>query len=524
MPKITIDHREVEVPDGASVLDAARALKIDIPTLCYLDGHPANTSCLVCMVKLCQSGKLVPACATPAEDGMQVESETEEVRAVRRQALDLLLSDHLGDCLAPCWFGCPANMDIPVMLRQIADQDFAAALATVKRDIALPAVLGRICPAPCEKVCRRAQADGAVAICLLKRFVADIDLASSEPYLPECAPSSEKWVAIVGAGPTGLAAAYYLARYGHACTLFDENPLPGGRLLRETTEAELPRDVLQAEIDSILKLGVQLRAGTRVATDPAPADLQQEYDAVLLATGGLSTEQADAWGVTLGPRGIDVDSRSYTTKVAGLFAAGGAMRGKCMVVRSVADGKDAALAIDQYLRGVPVIGPTRPWNVKMGRLQPEELSVFLADASRQARREPAAGRPAGYSAGEAVEQAERCLHCDCRALPDCRLRHYAAMYDAQPKRHGAAQRAFVQDRTHETVVYEPGKCIACGLCVGITEAAGEPVGLTFRGRGFDVQIAVPMTGTLSEALTETAGQCVTACPTGALAWNKSPNS
>ncbi|MDY0166891.1 MAG: FAD-dependent oxidoreductase [Thermoguttaceae bacterium] len=518
MPKLSIDHREVEVPQGATILDAARKLDIDVPTLCHLDGHPANTSCLVCMVKIRQSGKLVPACGAPAEDGMEVESETDEVHAVRRQALELLLSDHLGDCLAPCWFGCPANMDIPLMLRQIARRDFAGAIETVKRDIALPAVLGRICPAPCEKTCRRTQADGAVAICLLKRLVADVDLAASQPYVPECAPASGKRVAIVGAGPTGLAAAYYLARRGHACVLFDENPTPGGRLLRETSEEELPREVLQAEAETILRLGIELRAGTRVANDPSPADVQREFDAVLLALGAQAPEQAEAWGVKTQRRGIGIDGATYATGVDGLFAAGAAVRGKCMVIRSAADGKEAAAAIDQYLRGEPVTGIPRPLNVRMGRLQADEIDVFLAAANRAGRREPSGGTQAGFAADEGAEQAERCLRCDCRALADCRLRHYAAVYQADPKRHGSPQRHFVQDWTHEKVVYEPGKCIACGLCIAITEAAGEPVGLAFRGRGFDVRVAVPMTGTLSDALTKTAAECVAACPTAALAW------
>ena len=97
-------------------------------------------------------------------------------------------------------------MDIPTMLRQIAAGQFREAIATVKRDIALPAVLGRICPAPCEKICRRGDLDAAVSICLLKRLVADVDLASSEPYSPACEPASGKRVAIVGArsdGPLG---------------------------------------------------------------------------------------------------------------------------------------------------------------------------------------------------------------------------------------------------------------------------------------------------------------------------------
>ena len=120
------------------------------------------------MVRINGNGQLVPSCATLAAEGMQVESETKAVRQVRRTALELLLSDHLGDCMAPCQFGCPAQMDIPTMLRQIVAGQWREAIATVKRDIALPAILGRICPAPCEKVCRRGDLDGAVSICLLE--------------------------------------------------------------------------------------------------------------------------------------------------------------------------------------------------------------------------------------------------------------------------------------------------------------------------------------------------------------------
>ena len=141
------------------------------------------------------------------------------------------------------------------------------ALVTVKADIALPAVLGRICPAPCEKVCRRGNLDGAVAICELKRIVADADLASAEPYLPPCRPASGKRVAIVGGGPAGLAAAYYLAQGGHACTIFDDTDTLGGMFGREIPAEKLPRDVLEREIAQILRLGIETRLNTRVGRD-----------------------------------------------------------------------------------------------------------------------------------------------------------------------------------------------------------------------------------------------------------------
>ncbi len=99
-----------------ALLDAARKLGIDIPALCFLPGHDPSTSCMVCVVKLAGSGRFVPSCATTAVDGMEVESETDEVRHLRRANLELLLSDHLGDCIGPCHEICPAKMNIPLML------------------------------------------------------------------------------------------------------------------------------------------------------------------------------------------------------------------------------------------------------------------------------------------------------------------------------------------------------------------------------------------------------------------------
>ncbi|MFH1747985.1 MAG: 2Fe-2S iron-sulfur cluster-binding protein, partial [Planctomycetota bacterium] len=119
MPRVTIDNREVEVPAGSTVLDAAEQLGIEIPTLCYLKGYAPNTTCMVCVVKREDTGRFVPACATRVEDGMRVSSATDEVRQARRTALELLLSDHVGDCRAPCQYACPFNTDIPSMLRQL---------------------------------------------------------------------------------------------------------------------------------------------------------------------------------------------------------------------------------------------------------------------------------------------------------------------------------------------------------------------------------------------------------------------
>ena len=517
MPKLSIDGRPVEVEAGATILDAAEKLGIEIPTMCYLRGHEATTSCMVCVVKVLGAKGLLPACGTPARDGMQVENDCEEVRDARRSALELLLSDHVGDCVGPCQMACPAHMDIPLMIRQIEAGQLKDAIATVKRDIALPAVLGRICPAPCEKVCRRAQHDEAVSICLLKRFVAGVDLQSDETYRPACAAERGKRVAIIGAGPAGLAAAYYLRRDGIACTVIDDHEQPGGMLRYGVSREELPRNVLDAEIACIENLGVKFRFRTRVGTDVSMDEIRKQYDAVFIGTGALEPGDADHLGVPAAADRIKVDSRTYATDVPGVFAGGDAVRKRRLTVRAVADGKEAAVAIGQYLTGAEMTGAVRPFTSRMGRLADGEMETFLQSAVSTPRQKPS-GPTGGFIESEARAESSRCLHCDCRKGETCRLRRYAQAYGARQTRYKAQRRSFAQQTQHPEIIYEPGKCINCGICIEIASAFGEELGLTFIGRGFEVRVAVPFDASLAEGLRIAAAQCVQACPTGALAF------
>jgi ferredoxin len=218
--------------------------------------------------------------------------------------------------------------------------------------------------------------------------------------------------------------------------------------------------------------------------------------------------------LTAGRRGLEVNRDTYETERPGLFAAGSAVRGKSLVVRSAADGKEAAACISQFLAGQPIRRPGRPFSSRLGRVADDEMRSFLSAAGPSTRHDPPQGTE--YSAGEASEQSRRCLGCGCLAHGDCRLERYAQLYHADASRFGGSRRPYEVLGRSGRVLFEPGKCIKCELCVQIAAQAQEPLGLTFVGRGFDVRLSVPFDGSIDDALTKVAAQCVAACPTGAL--------
>ncbi|MDP6523143.1 MAG: 2Fe-2S iron-sulfur cluster-binding protein [Kiritimatiellia bacterium] len=519
MPKLTIDGQVIEVEEGATVLAACRRLNIDIPTLCHRDGLPHFTSCMLCVVSSVGRNQTIPACTAKAEDGMVIETSTDEIMDLRRSALDLLLSDHLGDCEGPCRRGCPAYMDIPLMIRQIAEGRLQDAIVTVKDDIALPAVLGRICPAPCEKVCRRAEIDNPVSICLLKRYVADADLASSTPYTPDCMSATGKKVAIVGSGPTGLAAAYYLAIDGHACVIFEKNSSPGGTLREAVPPDQLPMEVLDKEVAAVRNLGAEFRMSTCVGKDVSLEQLRNDYDTVVLAIGDTKDADTDSLGIEVSGKGIEVSRKTFRVGETNLFAGGGAIGRRNLAVRAVADGKEIACSISQLLAGKEIVGRVRSFDSRLGKIREEEKTDFMQGVQPGRSVSPDIDQVIGMSPEQAAEESSRCMHCDCRKRDNCSLRRYADEYDTRQSRYKASERRnFESIRNHPEVIYEPGKCISCGICVRITEAEREELGMSFVGRGFDTRVCVPFNDSLAAGLKRTARQCVEACPTAALSF------
>ncbi len=517
-----IDDRDVTVPADTTILEAAASVNVSVPTMCHLNGYDRLTSCMVCVVHDLKTDAYLPACSARVEEGMHIETRSEGVREARKDALDFLLSEHVGDCMAPCLRACPAHMNIPLMIRHIRASQFHEALVTVKNDIALPAVLGRICPAPCEKACHRGSADDdPVSICLLKRYVADVDLASETPWRPPVNAPSGKSVAVVGAGPTGLAAAYYLLRQGHECHVYDQHQRPGGALRYGISKDILPESVVASEVERIAELGGQFRMGQRLGQNLDWKGLRNDYDAIVLAGGKMDTGSLSDTSISVSERGIVIERRTYMTSVLGVFAGGNAVAVGRVAVRAVGHGKEIALSVGRFLeKGKASVAPRR-FDSLLGKLRDEEAKEYAKEAQNRGRVSPEGGSSAGYSHKEALLESSRCFGCDCRKQESCRLRLYADEYKADQRRFTFVEKRHVQKNIqHDRVVFEPGKCIKCGLCVQITDKAGETLGLTSVGRGFDVRVEPPFGEPLSQALLKVAGDCVEACPTGALAWKE----
>jgi len=283
--KLEIDGRRVTADGTQTILDVAREHGIaDIPTLCHDQQLEPFASCYVCVVKVKGARTLLPACSTKVTSGMVVETSSPEVRESRRAALELLLSDHYADCVGPCQLSCPAEIDIQGYIALAAIGKYKDAIALIKENNPLPSVCGRVCTRPCEvKGCRRTMLDEAVGIDYIKRYISDLDLNSPDVYRPVLAPSNGRRVAVVGGGPAGLSAAYYLAIKGYGVQIFEGQPEPGGMLRYGIPEYRLPKDVLDLEIAQILGLGVKLKTNAALGKDFTIASLKQDgFEAVFL--------------------------------------------------------------------------------------------------------------------------------------------------------------------------------------------------------------------------------------------------
>lgn len=510
MPSITIDQRRIEAKPGETILQAARRAGIEIPTLCYLDACQAGGSCMVCAVKLKHKGQFIPACASVIVDGMEVENDTAEVRDARRMALELLFSDHLGDCLSPCQRICPAHLGIPAVLQHIRADHLALAAASIRHDLALAGILCRICHRPCEHGCRRGAHDDPVAIADLVTHAIDAESAAGGALVPACLTEKCGNVAIIGSGFSGLSTAWFLHQVGVTCTVIEQNPRPAETI--RAAHPNLPAGLLDAELNLLERSGIEFRCSTRIDDAAELGALTKEFGAVLLAIGPTAQAQAAALGLACDGRHLATDKASMMSSRDGVFVAGRAIRPNGQAVVSVADGKAVAACILKYLRGEPVLRPPKPFSVFMGKVAQGEMPDFLKDSSTAGR-----GSLDGVDIGRAIEESKRCVHCNCAKVETCKLRRLAIDYHVNLHRFGGRDRIrFRRDVDHPLICFEAGKCIRCGNCIRVAGDHKDALGLTFIGRGFDARLGVPFHQSMCAGLLDSARAAVAACPTGAL--------
>ena len=183
--RLNIDGKEVFGVPGQTILEVARENDVFIPTLCYDERTKIYGSCGLCVVEIEGMPKMVKACATIISPNMIIKTNTERVIESRKTNLELLLSNHVGDCRPPCVLACPAGTDCQGYVGLIANGEYEEAIELIKDKIPLPASIGRVCPHPCEEKCRRQLVDEPISIAWLKRFAADRDLEAENPFIPE---------------------------------------------------------------------------------------------------------------------------------------------------------------------------------------------------------------------------------------------------------------------------------------------------------------------------------------------------
>ena len=284
MINLTINGKQITAPEGSTILEAARLNDIYIPTLCYDKAVEVYGACGLCVVEAEGIPKLLRSCSAKAAEGMVINTESDRVVQSRKVAMELLMSAHDGDCVAPCQLNCPARTDCQGYVGLIANGEYDAALKLIKNKISLPASIGRVCPHPCEKACRRKNVEEPINIAQLKAFAADMDL-KADSYVPEVAPATGKKVAVIGGGPAGLTAAYFLTIMGHSVTVYDMMEKMGGMLRYGIPQYRLPKEVLDKEIAIIEKAGVKLVNNVKLGKDFTIKSLKEQNDAVIVAVG-----------------------------------------------------------------------------------------------------------------------------------------------------------------------------------------------------------------------------------------------
>jgi len=283
---------EAEVEKGENLLQAALNAGVSINCLC--DGCGICATCKV----LIKSGEVEFKRTDKLSEAEYSEGYVQACQSRVSSDINVLVPAYqpginIEAGVLPCRDACPAGVNVPLYNYLVSIGKYQEALAIIREKVPFPGVLGRVCTHPCEKDCQRGKLDAPVAIRALKRFIADRESGEWKQFARKLPPSGKK-VAIVGSGPAGLTAGYYLAKLGHSITVFETTNKPGGMLRMGIPDFRLPKDVLDAEIDEIKQAGVEIELNSPV--NSIDQLLEQGYEAVFLAMGAQLSKKLDIKG------------------------------------------------------------------------------------------------------------------------------------------------------------------------------------------------------------------------------------
>lgn len=348
-----------------------------------------------------------------------------------------------------CTAGCPIHVDARKFVTDIQKEDLKSALATLHKKQPFPGIIGRICDHPCEDVCKRRDVGSPIAISALERFCVQTQTPPKAKSL-KIPPKSQK-VAIVGSGLRGLTAAYDLAKKGYKVSLFDKADRLGGNLW-DYPEHQLPPEVISEELSALNRLNVQIEVSKKINGQDLDKFIE-EYNAVFLALPKQSEEVLEFLGDQAA-----VDPVTCETKIPGVFSGGFA--GKDSPIRSVADGRKAAISIDRYLLGVSMMSSREA----EGSV---ETKLFVnTEGIPPLPVVPMSDELKGYNAEEALLEASRCLNCQClECVKACKFLQYYNSYPKELIRQIYNNDTIVMGIRHANKMIN--SCSLCGQCAAI---------------------------------------------------------